>query len=114
MPLAAAGDHRAAVVNAGSQLQAVCPGVPGADTDVPVVHVIFAPARPYGVHLEASSCNGRSAFATYEPGPEGRVVVSGLQVLRLAGINGESLITALESYRDPEIAIRCGMRAVPQ
>ena len=80
--------------NAGSQQRVVCPGVPAADTDVPIVYVIFAPARPYGVHLEASSCNGRSAFATCEPDPEGRVV-SGLQVLRLAGINGEPLITAL-------------------
>ncbi len=75
---------------------------------------IFAPARPYGVHLVAGTCNGQPAFATYGPDTEGRLVVSGLQVLQLADINGQPLITGLVSYRDPEIAIRCGMPALPQ
>ena len=76
--------------------------------------VVFAPARPYGVHLEAGTCNGQPAFATYEPDARQRLVVSGLQVLRLADVNGQLLITDLVSYRDPEIAIRCGMPAVQQ
>jgi hypothetical protein len=76
--------------------------------------VIFAPARPCGVHLEVGTCNGRPAFATYERDGEGRLVVSGLQVLQLADIDGQPLITALVSYRVPEIAIRCGMPAAPQ
>jgi RNA polymerase sigma-70 factor (TIGR02960 family) len=77
-----------------------------------IEQVIFAPARPYGVHLEAGTCNGQPAFATYEPDTEGRLVVSGLQILQLADINGQMLIEALVSYRDPEIAIRCGLPAV--
>jgi RNA polymerase sigma-70 factor, ECF subfamily len=79
-----------------------------------IEEAVFAVARPYGVHLEAGTCNGQPAFATYEPDAEGRLRVSGLQVLQLADINGQPLITALVSYRDPEIAIRCGMPVVPQ
>jgi RNA polymerase sigma-70 factor, ECF subfamily len=79
-----------------------------------VEEVIFGPARPYGVHLEAGTCNGQPAFATYEPDAEGRLVVSGLQVLQLADVNGRPLIAALVSYRDPQIAIRCGMPAAPR
>jgi RNA polymerase sigma-70 factor (ECF subfamily) len=75
---------------------------------------IFAPSRPYGVHLEAGTCNGQPAFATYEPDSEGRLRVSGLQVLQLADVNGQTLITQVVSYRDPDLAIRCGMPAVPQ
>jgi hypothetical protein len=37
-----------------------------------------------------------------------------LQVLQLADISGQPLITALVSYRDPALAIRCGMPAVLQ
>ena len=77
-----------------------------------VEEVIFDPARPHGVHLEAGTCNGQPAFATYQPDAEGRLVVSGLQVLQLANVNGQPLITALVSYRDPRIAIRCGMPPV--
>jgi RNA polymerase sigma-70 factor, ECF subfamily len=75
---------------------------------------IFAPARPYGIHLAAGTCNGQPAFATYEPDAEGRLAVSGLQVLQLADTDGQPMITALVSYRDPLIAIRCGMPAVLQ
>ncbi len=75
---------------------------------------IFGPARPHGIHLEAGTCNGQLAFATYQPGPEGRPLVSGLQILRLDDTSGQPLITALVSYRDPTLAIRCGMPAVLQ
>jgi RNA polymerase sigma-70 factor, ECF subfamily len=70
---------------------------------------IFAAARPHGVHLKAGSCNGQPAFATYEPDGEGRLVVSGLQVLQLGEVRGQPLITTLVSYRDPGLAIRCGL-----
>ena len=77
-----------------------------------VEQAIFAAARPYGIHLEAGSCNGQPAFATYEPDAEGRLAVSGLQILQLADVGGQPLITAVTSYRDPALAIRCGMPAV--
>jgi RNA polymerase sigma-70 factor, ECF subfamily len=77
-----------------------------------VEEAIFAAARPYGIHLEAGYCNGQPAFATYEPDAEGHLAVSGLQVLQLADTGGQLLITAMTSYRDPALAIRCGMPAV--
>jgi RNA polymerase sigma-70 factor (TIGR02960 family) len=77
-----------------------------------IEEAIFAAARPHGIHLEAGACNGQPAFATYEPDAEGRLVVSGLQILQVASTDGQPLITALVSYRDPAIAIRCGMPAV--
>jgi RNA polymerase sigma-70 factor (TIGR02960 family) len=73
---------------------------------------VFGPARPHGIPLEAGTCNGQPAFATYEPDPEGRLVVSGLQVLQLADTGGQPLITALVSYRDAGLAVRCGMPAM--
>jgi RNA polymerase sigma-70 factor (ECF subfamily) len=73
---------------------------------------IFAPARPHGIRLRAGRCNGQPAFATYEPDGSGRLVASGLQVLQLADVDGQPLITALVSYRDPALAIRCGLPAV--
>lgn len=79
-----------------------------------IEEAIFAPVRPSGIHLEAGWCNGQPAFATYEPDAEGRLVVSGLQILQLASTSGQPLIAALVSYRDPAIAIRCGMPAVLQ
>jgi ketosteroid isomerase-like protein len=72
---------------------------------------VFAPARPHGIRLRAGSCNGQPAFATYEPDGQGRLVASGLQVLQLADVDGQLLITALVSYRDPALAIRCGLPA---
>ena len=72
---------------------------------------IFAQARPHGISLRSGWCNGQPAFATYEPDEQGRLAVSGLQVLELADIGGEPLITALVSYRDPNLAIRCGLPA---
>ena len=74
-----------------------------------VANAIFAPARPHGVQLRAGSCNGQPAFATYEPDAQGRLVVSGLQVLQLSDVDGQPLITTLVSYRDPALAIRCGL-----
>jgi RNA polymerase sigma-70 factor, ECF subfamily len=73
-----------------------------------VANAIFAPARPHGVPLRAGSCNGQPAFATYQPDGEGHLVVSGLQVLQLGEVDGQPVITALVSYRDPTLAIRCG------
>lgn len=77
-----------------------------------VGNAIFAAARPHGVTLIAGACNGQPAFATYEPGGAGHQVVTGLQILQLGEVNGEPLITALVSYRDPAIAARCGLPAV--
>ena len=79
-----------------------------------IEEAVFAAARPHGIHLEAGSCNGQPAFATYEPNADGRLAVSGLQILQLADIGGQPLITAVASYRDPVLAIRCGMQAVLQ
>jgi RNA polymerase sigma-70 factor, ECF subfamily len=76
-----------------------------------VENAIFAPARPRGVHLTPGSCNGQPAFATYEPGDDDRLVVTGLQVLQLGDLNGQPVVTALVSYRDPALAIRCGLPA---
>lgn len=73
-----------------------------------VADVIFTPARPYGIQLRAGSCNGQPAFATYEPDGD-RLVVNGLQVLQLSEASGRPLITTLVSYRDPAVAIRCGL-----
>ncbi|HEX4658952.1 MAG TPA: RNA polymerase subunit sigma-70, partial [Streptosporangiaceae bacterium] len=72
-------------------------------------NAVFAPARPHGIRLRAGSCNGQPAFATYEPDGQGRLVVSGLQVLQIADVAGAPLIAALVSYRDPALAIRCGL-----
>jgi RNA polymerase sigma-70 factor, ECF subfamily len=71
--------------------------------------VVFAPARPHGVHLRAGSCNGQPAFATYERDGAGGLVVSGLQVLQLGEVDGRPLITTVVSYRDPALAVRCGL-----
>jgi ketosteroid isomerase-like protein len=73
---------------------------------------VFAPARPHGIHLRAGSCNGQPAFADYQPHGQGRLAVSGLQILQLADVAGQPLITALVFYRDPALAIRCGLPAV--
>jgi hypothetical protein len=74
-----------------------------------VENAIFAAVRPHGVQLRVGSCNGQPAFATYEPDGEGRLAVSGLQVLQLGEVSGQPLITMLVSYRDPALAIRCGL-----
>jgi RNA polymerase sigma-70 factor (ECF subfamily) len=76
-----------------------------------IENAVFAPARPPGIPLRAGRCNGQPAFATYEPDGQGRLVVSGLQVLQLANVDGQPLITALVSYRDPALPVRCGLPA---
>ena len=73
---------------------------------------IFAPARPHGVQLRPGACNGQPAFATYEPDEHGRLVASGLLVLQLGEVDGRVLVTALVSYRDPALAVRCGLPEV--
>ena len=77
-----------------------------------VENAVFGPARPHGIRLRAGSCNGQPAFATYEPDAEGRLAVTGLQILQLGISDGQPLITALVSYRDPSLAIRCGLPTV--
>jgi RNA polymerase sigma-70 factor (ECF subfamily) len=74
-----------------------------------IENAIFAPARPHGVQLRGGSCNGQPAFATYHPDDQGRLVVGGLQVLQLGDVAGRLLITTVVSYRDPALAIRCGL-----
>ncbi len=77
-----------------------------------VGEAIFAPARPHGVTLRAGACNGQAAFGSYEPDGTGRLILTGLQILQLAEVNGEPLVSALVSYRDPGVAVRCGLVAV--
>jgi hypothetical protein len=36
-------------------------------------------------------------------------VVTGLQILQLTLVDRTPLITAIASYRDPDLAVRCGM-----
>ena len=67
--------------------------------------VIFEPARPYGVTMLAGGANGQPAFATYQPGPDGSMVVNGLQVLDVDQVSHR--ITGIISFRDPETAVRC-------
>jgi RNA polymerase sigma-70 factor (ECF subfamily) len=73
---------------------------------------VFAAARPHGVQLMPGSCNGQPAFGTYQPDERGRLAASGLQVLQLGEVDGQILITALVSYRDPALAVRCGLPAI--
>jgi RNA polymerase sigma-70 factor (TIGR02960 family) len=72
---------------------------------------IFALVRPHGVMLYAGWCNGQPAFATYAPDASGRLVASGLQILDVDGRDGRPVITAIASYRDPELVPRCGLPA---
>jgi len=39
------------------------------------------------------------------------LLVSGLQVLQLGEVDGRPLITTLVSYRDPDLAVRCGLQS---
>jgi len=70
---------------------------------------VFVPARPHGVQLRPGSCNGQPAFADYQPDEHGRLAASGLQVLQLGEADGQILVAALVSYRDPGLAVRCGL-----
>ena len=70
---------------------------------------IFGPARPGGIRLVPGYCNGQPAFGAYSPDASGRLTVTGLQVIQLVRVDGQPLISALVSYRDAAIAIRCGL-----
>jgi len=69
---------------------------------------IFAADRPRGVPLRQGWCNEQPAFATYEPGPDGSLCLSGLQVLEVREIGGQLLVAEIISYRNPVLAARCG------
>lgn len=71
---------------------------------------IFGPSRPYGVRVRVGRCNGQLAIAPYEPVGRASLRVSGLQVLDVrAGV--EPRVSAVTSFRIPELAIRCGFPA---
>ena len=76
-----------------------------------VENAIFANVRPYGVPLLPGWCNGQPAFATYEPGAGGTLVAGGIQVLEIRERDGRAVITDIVSYRDAELAVRCGFPA---
>jgi RNA polymerase sigma-70 factor, ECF subfamily len=76
-----------------------------------VEQVIFVPARPMGVPLVAGFCNRQPAFAPYAPDENGVLVVSGLQVLEVGEHGGELRIRSIVSFRDSELARRCGFPA---
>ena len=57
----------------------------------------------------AGSCNGQPAFGAYAPDADGRLAVTGLQVLQIGEADGRPLISTLVSYRDPALAVRCGL-----
>jgi RNA polymerase sigma-70 factor (TIGR02960 family) len=85
----------------------------GRDTVIAFIdNVSFTPARRHGIPVRAGSCNNQLAIATYEPDDARQLVVSGLQILNLAMVGGEPLITGIISYRDPDLALRCGMARV--
>jgi catechol 2,3-dioxygenase-like lactoylglutathione lyase family enzyme len=60
-------------------------------------------------HRPARDVNGQPAFAVYQPDGTGRLAATGLQLLHIADINSEPMITALVSYRDPAIVVRRGL-----
>jgi RNA polymerase sigma-70 factor (ECF subfamily) len=74
-----------------------------------VDEAIFSAARPHGVPLRGGWCNGQPAFAVYQPDPAGRLTAGGLQVLELDDSGGRVVIAAIVSFRDPELAVRCGL-----
>ena len=70
---------------------------------------IFGPARPHGITMRIGRANGQPALATYAMGPHQCMVVDGLQVL---DIHPDSTsVTAITSFRDPDLALRCGFAA---
>jgi RNA polymerase sigma-70 factor (TIGR02960 family) len=71
--------------------------------------VIFSGARPHGVPLRAGWCNGQPAFATYAPDSQGRLVVTGLQVLTVVAAGDTLVISEITSFRDSALAARCGL-----
>jgi hypothetical protein len=75
-----------------------------------VADAIFA-SSPTGIPLRAGWCNGQPAFATYEPGPGDGFVANGLQVLTLRRFEGRVVVSDIVSFRDPDLAARCGLPA---
>jgi RNA polymerase sigma-70 factor, ECF subfamily len=75
-----------------------------------VDEAIFALVRPFGIPLRSGWCNGQPAFAPYLPDAKGDLVVGGLQVLEVddPGEGGRLSIRAIVSFRDPDLALRCG------
>lgn len=67
---------------------------------------IFGPSRPFGVTMQIGRANGQPALATYTPGPDGSLVIDGLQVIDVN--ESGTRIAAITSFRDPELALRCG------
>ncbi len=79
----------------------------GSETVADFIEVaIFAHVRPNGVTMRPGGANGQPAFATYEPGSDGVMTVSGIQVIEVA--EGSKTISGITSFRDPETAVRCG------
>jgi RNA polymerase sigma-70 factor (TIGR02960 family) len=76
-----------------------------------VESVIFGPSRPYGVAVVSGWCNGQPAVAGYAPDASGTLVVGGVQILRLRSVGDELLVAEIVSYRDPDLAVRCGFPA---
>lgn len=73
-----------------------------------VDQAIFGPARPAGIRLVGGWCNGQPAFAPYAPDDTHTLMVTGLQVLEVGEQEGELRIRSIASFRDPELARRCG------
>jgi RNA polymerase sigma-70 factor (ECF subfamily) len=74
-----------------------------------VEEAVFAAARPHGVPLRGGWCNGQPAFAVYQPDGTGRLAASGLQILELDRGEGTPVISAIVSYRDAGLPVRCGL-----
>jgi RNA polymerase sigma-70 factor (ECF subfamily) len=70
---------------------------------------IFGPSRPHGVTMRLGGANGQPAVATYEPGSDNTLIASGLQVIDIDGPS--NAIVAITSFRDPDLAARCGLPA---
>ena len=73
-----------------------------------VDNAIFAAARPHGITLVAGGCNRQAAFAVYQPDGVQQMALAGLQVLEIHERLGQAIITSITSYRDPQLASRCG------
>lgn len=71
---------------------------------------IFGPARPHGVTMRIGRANGQPALATYAMRPDDTMIVDGLQVLDIHP--DATCITAITSFRDPNLAVRCGFAPV--
>jgi RNA polymerase sigma-70 factor (ECF subfamily) len=80
-----------------------------ADVAAFIEGAIFEQARPNGVAMRMGRANGQPAIATYEPGPGELMIANGLQILDID--ERTNTITGITSFRDPSVAIRCGLPA---